>query len=68
MPQDFAAAFKEQLDRLDAWLKEDVDAAREILRDLMGKIMIRKKENALVAEINGLYQGVYSSDGSGGRI
>jgi hypothetical protein len=34
----------------------------------MGKILIRKNENALVAEITGLYQGVYSSDGSGGRI
>ncbi|MCO5761914.1 MAG: recombinase family protein [Chromatiaceae bacterium] len=68
LPQDFAAAFKQQLDQLDTWLKEDVDAAREILRDLMGKILIRRNENALVAEITGLYQGVYSSDGSGGRI
>ena len=68
LPQDFAAAFKDQLDRLNMWLKEDVDAAREILRELMGKVLIRKNENALVAEITGLYQGVYASTGSGGRI
>ena len=68
LPQDFAAAFQAQLERLDMWLKEDVDAAREILRDMLGKVFIRKRENALVAEITGLYQGVYASTGSGGRI
>ena len=69
-PGDLAALFRGQIDALEAELARDVDAARECLRDLLGPIRIARRENALVAELSGAYQGVvqYASYGSGGRI
>jgi len=54
---------------LETELARDVDAAREVLRDMLGTVQIARRDNALVAELSGIYQGVkYASLGSGGRI
>lgn len=68
LPTDMEAALRSQLDTLDATLTEDLDSAREILRDLLGDVRIRHSEQGMVAEVQGLGALHYASDGSGGRI
>ena len=69
LPADIEALYRAQLEDLSAALAEDTDAAREILRELVGEVSIHARENALEAHITGTYQGVeYANFGSGGRI
>ncbi|WP_462322363.1 recombinase family protein [Halochromatium sp.] len=69
MPTDIEEALKRQLDALDATLAEDINSAREILRDLLGEVRIRQSDQGrMVAEVQGLGALHYASDGSGGRI
>ena len=45
------------------------DAAREVLRDMLGTVKIARRDNAMVAELSGIYQGAkYASFGSGGAL
>jgi DNA invertase Pin-like site-specific DNA recombinase len=69
LPGDLDALFQGQLADLESELARDLDAAREILRDMLGPIRIARHDGALVAELSGIYQGAkYASFGSGGRI
>jgi site-specific DNA recombinase len=69
-PGDLGAVFRAQIAQLETELARDVDAAREILRELLGPVRIVRRDNALAAEISGAYQGAvqYASFGSGGAI
>jgi site-specific DNA recombinase len=69
LPVDLDALFRNQIAHLEAELDRDVDAVREVLRDMLGTVRIARRDNALVAELSGIYQGAkYASFGSGGRI
>lgn len=68
LPTDIEGLFRDQIEHLERELAQDMDAARAILKDLIGQVRIVKNEKALVAELTGLYQGLYANDGSGGRI
>jgi site-specific DNA recombinase len=69
LPGDLDALFKGQIAALETELARDVDAAREVLRDMLGPVRIARRDNTLVAELSGLYQGAqYASFGSGGTL
>lgn len=65
---DIEGLFRDQIEHLEQELSADTDAARSILLDLVGKVRIVRHDDTLVAELTGLYRGVYANDGSGGRI
>lgn len=69
LPANLDALFRDQIAHLETELTRDVDAAREILRDMLGTILIGRQANALVAVISVASQDAkYANSGSGGRI
>ncbi len=69
LPANLDALFRDQIAHIETELTRDVDAAREILRDMLGTILIGRQANALVAVISVASQDAkYANSGSGGRI
>jgi hypothetical protein len=68
LPVDLEGIFRAQIEHLERELASDVDAAREILREILGPVRVYKRDNAMVAELSGLYHGAVASFGSGGAI